>query len=315
MPGRAAPLAGWLVTALTAVAAAQQPVFRTRVEGVRVDVMVTRGGRPLAGLTAADFELRDSGVVQEVQAVSLEDIPLNLLLALDTSASVRGGPLELLKEAARSAVGALGDGDRAGLLTFSQALAAQTPWTADMNELAEAIRRMEASGSTGVHDAAFAALAQREKIDGRMLIILCSDSFDTASWLSPRDVIEAARRSDVVFYTVKVDSSATAATAAVPRGRWPSVTPRDLRNLFFDDPMLGRQEFLGVLAEETGGEVILAEDARRLKAVFSEIVTGFKTRYVLTYVPRGVPATGWHPIEVRLRRGPGLVRARRGYRR
>ena len=39
----------------------------------------------------------------------------------------------------------------------------------------------------------------------------------------------------------------------------------------------------------------------------------FRSRYLLTYVPRGVDARGWHGIDVKLRGKNGNVRARRGY--
>ena len=48
--------------------APQQPatVFRTGADVVTVDASVQRERRPVTGLTAADFELLDNGVAQEV---------------------------------------------------------------------------------------------------------------------------------------------------------------------------------------------------------------------------------------------------------
>ena len=65
---------GWLcllaLGTLSAVAVgAQTPVFRSGVSVVRVDVLATDGGRPLEGLTAADFELTDNGVPQDVTSL------------------------------------------------------------------------------------------------------------------------------------------------------------------------------------------------------------------------------------------------------
>src|SRR3990172_8345052 len=66
--------------ASTSLVGQQAPRFRVKVDAVQVDVSVVRGSRPVAGLTAANFELRDSGVVQQVKAVTLEDVPLHLVL-------------------------------------------------------------------------------------------------------------------------------------------------------------------------------------------------------------------------------------------
>jgi len=112
--------AAWLATA--APAAAQAPLFRGSVEAVRVDVSVTRGGHPVSGLTAAHVEVLDNGVPQVVDRVSREDVPLNLMLVLDSSGSLAGEPLAALVDAARGLVRALRPDDRVGLLAFSQRL-------------------------------------------------------------------------------------------------------------------------------------------------------------------------------------------------
>ena len=83
---------------------APQQTFRVGVDAVRVDVLVTDGNRPVGGLTADDFELRDSGVRQRIEAVDLGGVPLSVMLALDTSVSVWGQPLQNLKEAASAVV-------------------------------------------------------------------------------------------------------------------------------------------------------------------------------------------------------------------
>ena len=86
-----------LLIALTAVAGAsllgQSPRFRAGVAVVRVDALVTGGGgRPITGLTAANFELRDNGVPQRIIDISQESLPLNLFTLLDLSGSVEGPP-------------------------------------------------------------------------------------------------------------------------------------------------------------------------------------------------------------------------------
>jgi hypothetical protein len=75
-----------------------------------VDVLVTNGSAPIAGLTAKDFELFDNNVRQQIDAVAIEDLPVSMMLALDTSFSVHGEALADLKEAARAAVASLDEG-------------------------------------------------------------------------------------------------------------------------------------------------------------------------------------------------------------
>ena len=77
----------------------QAPPFRAGVEVVELDVSVTRGGKPVTGLTARDFALTDNGVAQEVQSVTLDRLPLSVTLVLDTSRSVSGDRLARLTQA------------------------------------------------------------------------------------------------------------------------------------------------------------------------------------------------------------------------
>src|SRR2546422_1018434 len=76
-----------------------QPVFRSAVHVVRLDVSVTRDRVPLEGLTGRDFVVTDNGVEQEVQGSLLETQSLNVVLALDTSGSVSGSRLRHLVSA------------------------------------------------------------------------------------------------------------------------------------------------------------------------------------------------------------------------
>lgn len=302
------------LVALVAMLLPQQTVFRTRVDAVRVDVLVTRGGRPVGGLTAADFDLRDNGVGQQIEAVALEDVPLNLLIALDMSTSMAGEPLRHLKDAAHAAVASLGANDRASVLTFSHMVQKRIPWSADTAAVGGAIDSLEAGGSTSLTDAAFAVLALREGVDGRMLVLLFTDGLDTTSWLDPLAVIEAAKRSDLVVVPVRLDSPANRPAGPGGVHTLQAITPPAvIRQWFEQDPQLLRQEFLPALADETGGELIVASQSHDLRAVFVKIVSEFKTRYVLTYSPQNVPPSGWHPLDVRLKNKRGDVRARRGY--
>lgn len=286
-------------------ASAAEQTFRSGVDAVAVDVLVTRGREAVPGLTADDFTLLDNGVRQEVAAVLVEEVPVTLLLVLDTSGSVRGTPLRRLRAAAAAAGEALGPGDRVGLVTFSDKLRLAVE-PAPPAGLADALDRVRAGGATALYDAVFAALVLRERTAGRTVALVFSDGYDTASWLEPLDVLDAARRSDVVVYGVRHEHLA--------REGW---QPRERRGRaggrFAAEPQLFGREFLGRLAADTGGSVYVAADLDRLREVFARVVSEFRSRYVLTYTPQGVDAGGWHELEVRVRGRGRRVQARRGY--
>jgi Ca-activated chloride channel family protein len=292
-----------LYVSAPATPAAGRQVFRTSVDGVAVDVLVTRGKRPVTGLRTADFTLRDSGVPQRIQSVMLEDVPITLLLVLDASASVDGDLLKQLKSAAQAAADALRPVDRIGLFTFSDRVRLVVDPPAPVSALAPELQQVVANGDTMLFDATFAALTIRERLPGRVLLLVFSDGDDTSSWLHPHDVLAAAQRSDVVVHAVVVGKLHTELLTRLD-GR--------TRRWFESEPHLFSSVYLPCLVEDTGGSIHLPASGG-LREVFVRVVNEFRSRYVLTYVPEAVSASGWHDIEVQVR-GRGMqVQARRGY--
>jgi VWFA-related protein len=280
--------------------------FRTGVDAVAVDVLVTRGGQPVVGLDADDFVVLDNGIPQQIEAVLLEDVPITLLLVLDTSGSVRGAPLVQLRTAAEAVAGALRADDRVGLVTFSHNIRLVVEPPSVPARLTEALGRVRASGGTALYDATFAGFALRERMVGRTLMLVFSDGDDTTSWLDPRDVLKTAQRSDVVVYGVSLDRETR-------DGRWERLGRRSARRWFPSEPYLFRGQFLPVLAGETGGSVFVAQDVEGLQAAFARVLSEFRSRYLLTYSPTGVEAAGWHELDVQVDGRGRDVQARRGY--
>ena len=298
-----------LIVALALVCTLPGQRFRTGVDAVRVDVLVTQGRRPVTGLTAADFEVKDRGVLQAVEAVTVADIPIDMIVSLDTSASVAGEMLEQLKSGVSSALTTLGPKDRAALLTFSSEVRLVQDWSGDVKTLDGSVKALTAGGGTSLWDSVFTALTLLEpNPDVRRLCMVFSDGDDTSSWLPRAAVLEKARRSDAVIYSVETRNEAPGARRVL--------NYRSGITLSKSGGETGNEApFLEDLADSTGGAVLNANRSGQLRNVFKEIVTEFRTRYVLTYQPKGVEGPGWHPIEVKLRGKSGSVRARRGYNR
>ena len=132
------------------VLASQKRSFSSGTLGVRVDVLVTDGRNPVGGLTAADFELRDNGVVQTIDLVDTSDIPINAVLALDTSASIQGQRQKDLIAASQALLDGLKPIDRAALATFSHAVA-RIALTSDLGGQ-EGLLSHRAVGETAIMD-------------------------------------------------------------------------------------------------------------------------------------------------------------------
>lgn len=289
--------------------ASRGQVFRSEADAVSVDVLVTDGNRPVIGLTADDFELRDNGVIQRVTSSSLDDVPLAVLLALDTSSSVEGGTLGSLKAGAESALRLLKPQDRSALMAFANSIGLVAPWGSPRELLLRAIGAARAGGTTSLQDAAFSAMTLRHDATGyRNLVILFSDGADTSSWLPANAVLDKARRADSVVYSVLFSSRGIpGADGKLHYRSGVELTPPQAKSEKASTP------FAQELAEITGGSVSGPRSASELKDIFTRILTEFRTRYLLTYTPRDVNTPGWHSIEVKLKGKSGRVRARRGY--
>ena len=118
--------------------------FRVSTEAVQVDVWVERDGKGVTGLTEDDFALFDDEVRQEIALVDAESEPLNVVLVVDTSASMVGNKMMELRAAGHAFVSALADEDRASIVTFSHHVHQPLELTSDKEALHDALDRIEA---------------------------------------------------------------------------------------------------------------------------------------------------------------------------
>src|SRR5688572_8112269 len=280
----------WLTIALAwlfalvpvgALLADPHQTFSSRTVGVRVDVLVTNGRMPVGGLTPADFELRDNGVLQSIEAIDASG-PINVVLALDVSASTEGKRQADLRRASEALMAGLVPGDRAAVTTFSHAVSARTALTEDFAAVRASLSRIRPSGETAVMDGIFVALMTTQAQPGRSLLVVCTDGYDTASWLTSAEVLEAAKRSNAVIYAV------TAAEG-------------------------GAQSDLRELTDATGGQTFKVASSADLTETFQRVLSDFRSRYVLTFTPRDVDPGGMHRLDVRVQRPNLTVKARPGY--
>jgi VWFA-related protein len=284
--------------------AAQQPTFALRTEAVRIDALVMEGGHAVLGLQAADFEVRDNGVLQQVDLVSFDRVPLTVIFTLDVSESVRGERLVSLRAAARSLLDGLHAQDEAALVTFDGAVARPCEVTTEHRRVAAALDAVETGRGTALVDAVYAGMTLGAPLGSRVLMIVFSDGLDISSWLAPDAVTRAARHSDVVAYAVTVGAS-----------KAPSFGPK-LRTDYEGSMkrVLDSGRFLADLADTTGGTVFDLDSAGDLRAAFGRILAEFRQRYLVSYVPRSVSRDGWHKVEVSIRgRRGATVKARSGY--
>ena len=295
--------------------ARQQSVFRAGTEVVLVPVSVTRGRQPVTGLGAADFDVRDRGVRQQIESVSLEGHPIDVTYVGGAVLESQVDQLGRARANSESVRTLLGPGDRLRVIRAGERVTERPMRPA--TEAAGFGPIVRTSGSS-LNDALAFALMWPVDPDRRHLIIAYANGLESWSTLSAGMVPEIATRGDAVLHAV------------VP-GPPPAALSGDGIDGFHSDVNRGlRWCCTGVpphLAAEWRATYDAIDDAVRRTGgslhhistgpeAFQRILDEFRSSYVLRYTPRGVEGAGWHEISVKVvRPGSFTVRARNGYER
>ena len=268
--------------------AAQQPVFRSSVDSVVVDVSVRQGGQTVANLAAADFAVTDNGVTQTLADVSHEALPVDVTLIVDVSGSMKGPRYASLARAIDEVSAHLRPIDRATLVTFNQHIREAGALTAGL-KASELLGLDPSQGATSLYDAIVSALITPLEVNRRHMAIVFTDGLDVSSLLDADDALDVAARSGVTVFSVSLSDRSLTGNASV-------------------------DDVFRTLAETTGGAFTSISRNDDLSTSFLRALEEFGTSYVLRYTATGSPRQGWHEIAVRVTRaGHYEVRARKGY--
>lgn len=257
--------------------------FRAETKVVLVPVSVRTSVRLVAGLTAADFELLDQGVRQTVTVRTVEELPIDVTLVLDTSGSVQGRALEQFKSSVRQISESLQVNDRVRLLTFAANVSDASGLQS--GGVALEVNHIEGGGATSFYNALAAAVVAFPLGDRLQFIFAFSDGVDNSSFQDPDLLRSLIVRSGAVMY------------------------------LYLPRRPLGTSGFGQALRDavaRSGGTVHGVAVGSGLPDAFERALADFRTSYVLSYTPTGVGPSGWHDIVVRTKNSH-TVRHRSGY--
>jgi Ca-activated chloride channel homolog len=270
---------------LAGLLALAAPQFTSSVNQVEIYASATdSAGRPVPGLRAEDFDVREDGVPQRITVFSEADFPLSAAVAVDSSFSMAGRRLAVAKSAARTFIGAMRPEDQSMLLSIGGKVQVIAPLSADRDAQFAALNRLDAWGTTSLHDAIISAIDELQPAKGRRALVILSDGDDRYSDASAGDVLAHARRSDVMIYPVALGRSL---------------------------PVLFAQ-----MAAITGGRSYHQRNTNRLPDTLRAIADELRRQYLIGYAPSIPPGAGqprWRDIDVRATRPGVTVRARDGY--
>jgi Ca-activated chloride channel family protein len=244
-------------------------------------------GSIVRGLSATDFEVRENGKPQRlVKAELAEDLPLVVGVALDVSGSMHQALGEAQRAAGEFLHNLVKPRDRCFAVAFSVRPTLIAPRTADLEATARALAGLRAEGSTSLYDAVVLSLYYFRGGEGRRALVVLSDGADTDSLLSFDEMIDYARDSGVVIYTVGLDTQ--------------------------DLDVISKHR-LAKLAEVSGGRAFVVKSADELADVYGKIETELRSQYVLAYATPNPGKGGFRKVEVKVKRGGANARTRPGY--
>jgi VWFA-related protein len=276
---------------------AQPGVFRAKTELVAISVSVKRGNAPVANLSTRDFALFDNDTIQKIDAVTIESVPLDVTLFMDTSGSTAGA-LDRMKRNVSSIAAMLRPEDQFRLLTIGLAVETPVPWQKGGRHLTLDMKAVP--GISLIYDAMVVALAHEPEAGRRHLIVAMTDGEDCGSVVDGERVFEMAGRSEAVLQWIWVSSSGRALENSIPA--W--CTPNDARQI----------DHMGATADRTGGGKHQSRFGDPAVRTFAQILGEFRQSYVLRYSPEGVTGRGWHRVRVEVPKQPTYtIKARSGY--
>ena len=297
---------GSLVAAMSIAEAQQPPAFKARTDAVAVNVSVTRGRTPVSGLTAADFEIRDRGVLQQIDEVLLDNTPVDVTLVVTGFRENLRDEHDTGLETARAVRSRITAQDRLRLVVVNDRIRGGLVPPDFQLPGRDAIR--QSIPGVSVVDGLFYALAWPVEPGRRHLVLAFTDGWDQWSTVPADQLPKLAGHSDAVLHIAlwaspigRADQASIAGTGAA------GFSSTSLQTRVWEASY--RQVISA--AERTGGTFRPAGSGR---IALEEILEDFRTSYVLRYSPKGVEAAGWHDIDVKVTKpGSYTIRARKGY--
>jgi Ca-activated chloride channel family protein len=276
-----------------------QSVFRGGTDVVLLNVTVfDQSGRLVPGLDRGDFQVFEDGVVQEISNFARDPQPIALSLLIDSSTSMEP-KLAIAQEAATGFAKRLSKKDVAQIIDFDSQTQILQTFTNDEAALERAIRRTRAGGSTSLYNALYVGLDELKRLRfgsaeevRRQAIVLLSDGEDTSSLKTYEDVLDSAKRSEVIVYAINLKDREVGTTT-----RW------------------NESEYvLRSLTQETGGKSYTVDDANQLPAIYHQIAEELANQYTIGYTSKNAKRDGgWRRINVQVTRGGSTARTKLGY--
>jgi Ca-activated chloride channel homolog len=257
-------------------------------------------GQFVPNLKQESFHVYEDKAEQMISVFRQEDVPVTMGLVIDNSGSMRD-KRPSVNAAALTLVKASNPNDEAFVVNFNDDYYLDTvhDFTTDVDELKEALERIDSRGSTALYDAVIGSLDHLKKAhkDKKVLLVV-TDGADNASRRTLQTAIQEAQKAEALIYSIAVFSE------------------DDLRHNRGE--VKKARNALTELSSATGGQAYFPESAADTEAVCAQIARDIREQYTLAYYSTNAARDGtFRSVQVSVipPRGMGKlsVRTRSGY--
>ncbi len=250
-------------TQTTPATRSPQAHFNVSVHLVNVFVNVTGPhGEPIPNLNKDDFALSQDGIPQKIAYFERQtDMPLSIVLAIDTSGSVYiDHSIEV--RAARDFIHALmRPQDQLELIDFNSTVDEIVPFTSSIPRIDRGLDHLTHGPATALYNAIWLASRRLGVRHGRKILVIISDGGNTVSGIDYPEALHQALRDQAMIYSI-IDVPILADAG------------RDT----------GGEHALISLSQGTGGQYYYA-DYGHLSDAFQQLSQDLRTQCLISYYP------------------------------
>lgn len=265
--------------------APKPPPLRPNIEFTVTDAQ----GRYLE-LTAEDLEVFENGKYQALDTFQESVQPVSIVLALDSSGSMRKKEADIVASA-RSFIDALRPDDKLALMMFANGPELAHDLSTNRAFSHQAVNGYKADGGTALYDAIGDSLLLLSKAEGGRVVVVMTDGRDEDN----PGTGPGSRRS--LGEVLALQKEQTATVFGIGLGTRVDASP------------------LERLAAASGGQALFPSDVSELAQEYKRVVEELRRRYVVSYTSTDATRDGqWREVQIRVKSRPdAVVRSIGGY--
>lgn len=269
----------------------QDAVFRSNTQTVPIFATVIDAERRLVpSLDKSAFTILDNGKPQEITFFLNEIQPFTVVVMLDTSLSMTAN-IGRLRAAAEQFLIRMLPEDKGQVGAFNDKIQFSGEFTSDRDELIGALKELQFGNPTKLYDAISESMDRLKNVESRKVVLVFTDGDDTASKTSMSNILNRAKREEVMVYAIGLEVEYFNGARQV-RSR--------------PDRSLQR------LSQETGGGYFELQKTDDLGPTFRRVAQELHSQYTLGFTA-SVLDNKEHEIEVLINKSGLTARARKSY--